>query len=55
MDNVQVDCRDRFFGNPNMAYVALSRARTPQGLRVVGGEFILARQIKAAQEVREWL
>jgi len=55
MDNVQIDCRDRFFGNPNMAYVALSRARTPQGLRVVGGEFILGRQIKAAQEVKEWL
>jgi len=55
MDNVQIDCRDRFFGSPNMAYVALSRARTPQGLRVVGGEFILGRQIKAAQEVKEWL
>lgn len=55
MDNVQIDCRDRFFGNPNMAYVALSRARTPQGLRVVGGEFILGRQIKAATEVKEWL
>lgn len=55
MDNVQIDCRDRFFGNPNMAYVALSRARTPQGLRVVGGEIILGRQIKAAPEVKEWL
>lgn len=55
MDNVQIDCRDRFFGSPNMAYVALSRARTPQGLRIVGGEAILARQIKAAPEVQQWL
>lgn len=55
MDNVQIDCRDRFFGSPNMAYVALSRARTPQGLRIVGGDMILARQIKAAPEVQEWL
>ena len=55
LDNVQVDCRDRFFGNPNMAYVALSRARTPQGLRVVGGEYILAKQIKVDPGVRQWL
>lgn len=55
LDNVQVDVRDKFFGSPNMAYVALSRSRTPQGLRIVGGEYILGRQIKAAQEVSQWL
>jgi len=55
LDNVQVDCRDRFFGSPNMAYVALSRARTPQGLRVVGGEYILAKQIRVDPGVRQWL
>lgn len=55
LDNIQVDVRDWFFGSPNMAYVALSRARTPGGLRIVGGEAILARQIKAAPEVQQWL
>src|ERR1700678_1591929 len=36
LDKVQVDIRDQFFGTPAMAYVALSRCRTLEGLRIVG-------------------
>jgi ATP-dependent DNA helicase PIF1 len=36
LDRVQVNCRDPFFKSPGMLYVALSRARTAEGLRLVG-------------------
>ena len=55
LDAVQLDIRGRFMGEPNMAYVALSRCRTPQGLRVVGTPELLARRIQVAQEVKQWL
>lgn len=55
LDRVQIDCRDGFFGAPSMAYVALSRARSIDGMRVVGSADLLARRIKFNQDVREWL
>lgn len=55
LDRVQIDARDGFFGSPSMAYVALSRARTIQGMRIVGDPNLLARRIKLNPEVREWL
>jgi len=36
LDRVQVNIRDGFFKTPGMLYVALSRARTAEGLRLVG-------------------
>lgn len=55
LDRVQIDARDGFFGAPSMAYVALSRARTVNGMRIVGGPDLLARRIKLNPEVRSWL
>jgi len=55
LDRVQIDCRDGFFGAPSMAYVALSRARSVEGLRIVGTSDLLSRRIKFNPEVREWL
>jgi AAA domain/Helicase len=55
LDRVQIDCRDGFFGKPSMAYVALSRARSVEGIRIVGTPDLLARRIKFNPEVREWL
>jgi len=56
LDSIQVDIRKAFFGEKNMAYVALSRVRTPEGLRIVGTPELLARRIKAAPEVvARWL
>jgi ATP-dependent DNA helicase PIF1 len=55
LDRVQLDCRGAFFGSPAMLYVALSRARTPEGLRVVGAPDTLARRVKIHPEVLHWL
>lgn len=55
LDNCQIDCRDQFFGSPSMAYVALSRCRTPEGLTIVGTPEILAGRIKVDPKVKRWL
>lgn len=55
LDRCQIDCRDQFFGNPSMAYVALSRCRTPQGLTIVGTPEKLAERIRIEPKVRRWL
>jgi len=55
LDNIQIDIRDRFFGSPGMAYVALSRARFPEGLRIVGLPMVLAQRVKIDENVRRWL
>jgi ATP-dependent DNA helicase PIF1 len=55
LDRVQLDIRNGFFGAANLAYVALSRARTIQGMRVVGDPAMLARRIKIDPEVKDWL
>lgn len=55
LDRVQVDCRGGFFGAPAMAYVAVSRCRTPEGLRIVGSPETFAKRVKVAPEVVQWL
>lgn len=55
LDRVQVDFRDWFFGKPGMLYVALSRARSLQGLRLVGQPEKFARQCNVDPAVREWI
>lgn len=55
LDSVQIDPRGHFFGSPNMAYVALSRVKTPAGLRVVGTPLMLKGRIKIAPEVKDWV
>ena len=55
LDNCQIDVRDRFFGSPNMAYVALSRCRTAEGLTIVGEPGKLAERIVLEPKVRRWL
>lgn len=55
LDRVQVDFRDNFTGQPNMAYTALSRCKTPEGLRVIGTPELMAKRIKVHEEVLEWL
>lgn len=55
LDNVQIDPRDRFYGEAGMVYVALSRCRTPEGLRVVGGHDLLGKRVKVDPKVRRWL
>jgi ATP-dependent exoDNAse (exonuclease V) alpha subunit len=55
LDRVQLDCRAWFFGKPAMAYVALSRCKTPEGLVVVGSPEMLAKKVKVDPRVVEWL
>lgn len=55
IDRAQIDIRDPFFGSPSMAYVALSRVRTPEGLTIVGTPETLASRIKINELVRRWL
>jgi ATP-dependent DNA helicase PIF1 len=55
MDRVQVDITDGFFGAPAMTYVALSRARTAEGIRLVGNVDILKKRCVIDQRVIPWL
>lgn len=55
LDACQIDCRDQFFGSPQMAYVALSRCRTAQGLTIVGDPAQLVSRIKLEPKVKRWL
>jgi len=55
LDEVQICFGDRFVGEPGMLYVALSRARTMQGLRLVGNPDVFPMRCKADEKVRRWL
>jgi ATP-dependent DNA helicase PIF1 len=55
LDKVQVDFRDRFFSMPSMMYVALSRCRTLEGLRLVGNRERFAAQCKIDERTLPWL
>lgn len=51
LDQVQIDIRNHFFSHPHMLYVALSRARTPQGLRLVGTPELFKRRCSLDSKV----
>lgn len=55
LDRVQVDFRDWFFGKPAMTYVALSRARSLEGLRLVGQPEKFVKQCSVDARVKEWI
>lgn len=55
LDKVQVDISHYWFGNPSMVYVALTRCRSIEGLRIVGDVGRLARRIKTDARVRRWV
>ena len=55
LDRVQLDYRDRFFGSPAMLYVAVSRARSLAGLRLVGQREVFQMRCQADPKVREFL
>lgn len=55
LDRVQLDLRNYFFSSPAMTYVAVSRCRTPEGLRIVGDEGLLARRCKIDSRVKRWI
>jgi len=55
LDLVQIDTSPKFFGASGMSYVAMSRARTPQGLRLVGRESDIINKINTDPEVRRFI
>jgi ATP-dependent exoDNAse (exonuclease V) alpha subunit len=55
MDRVQVLITDDFFSAPGMLYVALSRARSLEGLRIVGTERMFVGRCGVDEKVRRWL
>jgi len=55
LDRCQIDFRNQFFGAAAMMYVALSRCRTLEGLRLVGMKEVFAQRCKVDERVRPWL
>lgn len=55
LDNVQVNLRDHFFKTPGMLYVALSRCRTADGLRLVGNSKSFIERCTVDARVKPWL
>lgn len=55
LDKVQVNIRDPFFQQPGMLFVALSRARTAEGLRIVGTPDGFAQRCTVNPRVLPWL
>lgn len=55
LDKVQIDFINQFFGQPSMAYVALSRVRTAEGLRLVGSARLLAERCNVSKKVVRFL
>lgn len=55
LDLIQIDTNGRMFSNDAMGYVSISRARTPDGLYLVGRPDIIGRKISMSQEVLRYV
>jgi hypothetical protein len=55
LDTAQIDFRDRFFSSESMLYVAISRCRVAEGLRLVGMREVFVKHCRANPRVKEWL
>lgn len=55
LDKVQIDTTQGFFKSPGMLYVAFSRARTAEGLYLVGTPEGLAQRCTVNQKVVPWV
>lgn len=55
LDAAQIDTSGGFFGTMGMAYVAISRAKTPENLILVGDPKHIANKIITNPEVRRWV
>lgn len=55
LDRIQINPRDYFFKNPGMVYVATTRGRTPEGIKIVGDSELVASKVVVAEEIRRFL
>ena len=55
LDHLQVCVREGFFAAPNMVYVALSRCRSLEGLRIVGTPETLIARCKTDKRLAAWI
>lgn len=55
LDKVQINIRDGFFKQPGMLFVALSRCRSAEGLRIVGNTTGFFERCKTDPRVLPWL
>ena len=55
LDKIQISINHYWAGNPGMLYVALSRCRSAEGLRIVGDVAGLSRKIKTDAKVKRWV
>ena len=55
LDRVQLDFTDQFCGQPAMMYVAMSRCRTMEGIRLVGTREKFIEQVRVDPKVKRWL
>jgi ATP-dependent DNA helicase PIF1 len=55
LDKVQIDSRPDFYGYPSMAYVSVSRCKTPQGLVIVGNEYDFSSKVCTNKDVLKWV
>jgi ATP-dependent DNA helicase PIF1 len=55
LDRVQADFRDPFFGEPAMLYVARSRCRSLEGLRIVGSVDRFVERCNIDRRVLPWI
>jgi hypothetical protein len=55
LDQVQVNLREGFMGSPGMCYVALSRARSLSGLRIVGDARTFVARCTVDPRVAKWI
>jgi ATP-dependent DNA helicase PIF1 len=55
LDRVQINIRDPFFRQPGMLFVALSRARSAEGLQIVGNQTGFVERCRLEPRVVPWL
>ena len=55
LDKVQIDTRGQFFGYDSMGYVSISRARTPEGLYLVGTPTAIGQKVRMSKEVANYV